>query len=108
MIAEVVRTKFCSRCENSYPATSQHFYNNASRKDGLSAYCRKCQSEIVRTGYQRRMERLRASPSDYAKYLEAVRRVNNKYNREHPGYHSERHRRAKAKQFERKLRTTKQ
>jgi hypothetical protein len=108
MIAEAVATKFCSRCENTYPATHEHFYNNASRKDGLSPYCRKCQREIVRTGYQRRMERIKASPGEYAKYLETVRRVNNKYSREHPGYHSERHRRTKAKQFERKLKMVKE
>jgi hypothetical protein len=107
MIAEAIATKFCSRCEDFYPPTLEHFYNNASRKDGLSPYCRKCQREIVRTGYQRRMERIKASPSEYAKYLETVRRVNNKYAREHPGYHSERYRRVKAKQLERKLKMVK-
>lgn len=39
-------TKKCPRCGKELPATSEYFYMNASRKDGLGVYCKDCVREI--------------------------------------------------------------
>ncbi|HEX2866540.1 MAG TPA: HNH endonuclease signature motif containing protein [Ignavibacteriales bacterium] len=38
--------KTCKRCNNSYPATKEHFHSCKAQKDGLHPYCKKCRAEI--------------------------------------------------------------
>lgn len=34
--------KKCYKCKKDFPATSEYFYRNASRKDGLQTDCKEC------------------------------------------------------------------
>lgn len=38
-------TKYCPKCKQDKPATSEYWYQDASRADGLQAICKKCRSE---------------------------------------------------------------
>lgn len=44
--------KSCSRCEKEFPATSQHFYRDRTKHDGIEAYCKRCRAEIRGTEYR--------------------------------------------------------
>lgn len=37
--------KKCSRCKFDFPATSEYFYRNKNKKDGLYSICKKCYKE---------------------------------------------------------------
>jgi hypothetical protein len=41
-----VKGKICRKCEREYPATTEHFYSYAPKRDhphgGLQPYCRDC------------------------------------------------------------------
>jgi len=39
-----VHTKICPKCEKAFPRTNKYFSKNSQSKDGLSCYCKKCQS----------------------------------------------------------------
>jgi hypothetical protein len=103
MIAEAVATKFCSRCENTYPATLEHFHRNITNPDGLGIYCRDCQRQISGRSYRLRMERLRASPSEYRKYRDSVNRRERKYREENRDQYLARKRRSEVNRIIRKL-----
>ena len=41
-------TKHCKRCGETKPATTNYFYRNSQRSDGLHAYCKDCKANIHR------------------------------------------------------------
>ena len=38
--------KYCKRCGEDKPATTQFFYRDSKLKDGLAFYCKSCKSEM--------------------------------------------------------------
>jgi hypothetical protein len=41
-------TKRCPKCERVFPATTEHFYANKKRRNGISGWCRECTCEYDR------------------------------------------------------------
>src|SRR6266699_6774860 len=41
---DIIPLKRCPKCDNDFPPTLQYFYNDKSKKDGLTCYCKLCQS----------------------------------------------------------------
>jgi len=44
--------KQCTKCKQSYPATSEFFYNQKSCADGLHTQCKQCRSEQKKARYR--------------------------------------------------------
>jgi hypothetical protein len=42
-------TKHCPKCKKNFPATTDFFYRESRRKDGLQALCKQCKSAIDKT-----------------------------------------------------------
>lgn len=40
--------KTCTKCKKKYPATTEFFYKNKSKKDGLSNWCKECDKAYSR------------------------------------------------------------
>lgn len=47
-ITAIGREKYCSRCNEHWPADSEFFYTQPTRKDGLSDWCKACYQEWKR------------------------------------------------------------
>src|SRR6266567_6594009 len=41
---DIIPLKRCPKCDNDFPPILQYFYNDKSKKDGLTCYCKLCQS----------------------------------------------------------------
>jgi hypothetical protein len=75
------KSKTCSICKNSFPATKEYFYENKSnKKDGLFPYCKKCTSEKSTDWYNENIDDSNLSPIEKDKLYEIVDRFWSKVN----------------------------
>lgn len=42
-----VPPKKCSRCKQTFPATTEYFHRNKAKPDGLNVYCKPCRHDIA-------------------------------------------------------------
>jgi len=64
--------KCCSRCKIEKPMTTEFFYSNKSRKDGVSVYCIQCSKSYYSTDerkeYDRIRSKVRSKTKEYKEY----------------------------------------
>ena len=49
----VISEKKCSKCGETFPATTDFFYSNKCSSDGLQYQCKQCQSRYSRNYYDK-------------------------------------------------------
>jgi hypothetical protein len=54
-----MKLKKCSKCKKEFPATSDYFYKNKSKPDGLGYYCKECDKEGSKKRYEENREKER-------------------------------------------------
>ncbi len=55
---ETETTKICNKCKKEYPATSEYFYRDSHKNDGLRPSCRKCYTKYqtkYNKGYEKKL-----------------------------------------------------
>ena len=57
-----MESKFCNKCNTSYPMTAEYFYRNKVRKSGFSGYCKSCDSEQMKQGRGKRLDLKNTNP----------------------------------------------
>lgn len=64
--------KHCAKCQQSKP--EQEFWKNSSCEDGLQAYCKQCQSLLLKQFKERDPERVRKTDREsYARHKDDVK-----------------------------------
>lgn len=75
---KMVKLKFCTKCNENYPATIEFFYSNKPAKDGLSFWCKECGKRDSRKRKQQHRE------SEYQrKYGITIKQYNKMFNLQH-------------------------
>ncbi len=70
LIENMVKMKPCCRKPlHILPATPEFFYRNRTKPDGLSSYCKKCQSELFREYKKLKNERDGSFPIGRINYM---------------------------------------
>lgn len=54
-----IPTKACPKCRKVFPATTEYFVQNRTKRDGLGTYCRSCSRTYKREWARNRTEKLR-------------------------------------------------
>ena len=72
--------KTCSRCGDTKPATSEHFYRMKETRDGLRPDCKECLDKKQRAHYVANKERI---DERHRAYREANKEQSAEYNREY-------------------------
>jgi len=57
-IANLMELKTCTKCGESYPATTEHFYSQKRSSDGLKSECKYCSREARNKSYSRKKREL--------------------------------------------------
>lgn len=57
--------KRCPGCGDTHPPTTEHFYRNATNKDGLDTYCKQCRKEYQALHYQNNKEYCKSRQRNY-------------------------------------------
>jgi hypothetical protein len=80
-------TKTCTRCGETFPATSQYFSDNLLYRDHFQPHCRKCGYVVKEERRQRKRERARAwANANREKVRESARRTYEKNRRQRLAY----------------------
>lgn len=58
-------TKICNRCGREMPSTAEYFHSDKRNKDGLTGYCKACQSQYAKQYYITNKSKLLGSSARY-------------------------------------------
>lgn len=59
------KIKLCNKCNRELPATTEYFYRNKTKKDGLQSICKECKSKVDRAYNQANQENISKQSRKY-------------------------------------------
>jgi hypothetical protein len=54
-----MKTKECNKCGKVFPATTEYFYKNRTKKDGLTSSCAECRREYTKKYYEKNKDKIK-------------------------------------------------
>lgn len=67
--------KTCTKCGQSFPAISEHFYRKCDTKDGFQSHCKTCAKVQMHKDYAKHREKRIANQKDYYRIPENKERL---------------------------------
>lgn len=61
----MVTDKLCPKCKATYPATSQYWYKNRTKPDGLNVHCKQCERVKDKIRWAKGAEERAKKPRNY-------------------------------------------
>lgn len=89
----MMNSKTCSKCNNTFPATTEYFSKNKSCLYGLNSICKSCIKEYRKNYYQKNADKLKADSKKYvSENADAVKQYRKKYYQDNKEQLSEKNR----------------